>query len=112
MSPTTTAAPRGSRKVRVGIVVSDRMTKTIVVQVHRLVRHEQYERVVRRATKFKVHDEANSARIGDWVRIMETRPLSKDKRWRLVEIVRKASTAPPVPGGTQDVKPPVGVPVS
>lgn len=97
MNPVTTAVPRGPRKVRVGVVVSDRMTKTIVVRVDRLVRHEQYQRVVRRATKFKVHDEANSARIGDWVRIMETRPLSKGKRWRLVEIIRKASTTPPVP---------------
>ena len=97
MNPTITAVPRGSRKIRVAIVVSDRMNKTLVVRVERLVRHEQNGRVVRRATKFKVHDEANSAHVGDWVRIMETRPLSKDKRWRLVEIVRKASTAPAVP---------------
>jgi small subunit ribosomal protein S17 len=75
------------------------MAKTIVVRVTRLVRHPQYIRVIRQASSFKVHDETNSAGIGDVVRIMETRPLSKDKRWRLVEILRRASTAPPVPGG-------------
>lgn len=71
-----------------GRVVSNRMTKTIVVQVDRLVRHPLYERVLHRSTRFKVHDETNSAKIGDWVKIMETRPLSKEKRWRLLEIVR------------------------
>ena len=88
---------RGQRKVLLGIVVSNRMQKTIVVRISRLTRHPKYQRVIERQNTFKAHDEANSARIGDWVKIMETRPISKDKRWRLVEIVRKASTAPPVP---------------
>jgi small subunit ribosomal protein S17 len=79
------------------LVISDRMMKTIVVRVNRLVRHSMYQRVVKRSTRFKVHDELNQAKVGDWVRIMETRPLSKDKRWRLIEILRRASTAPAVP---------------
>ncbi len=89
---------RGQRKVRVGVVVSNKMTKTIVVRVHQLVRHPKYNRVIKRASTFKVHDETQSAAVGDWVKIMETRPISKEKRWRLVEIVKRASTAPPVPG--------------
>ena len=98
MTPQTSQTPvRQARKVRVGMVVSNRMHKTIVVRVARLVRHPRYPRVIRRATKFKAHDETNSAKMGDWVKIMETRPLSKDKRWRLVEILRRASTAPAVP---------------
>lgn len=106
MSAATTATPRGARKVRVGIVVSDRMMKTRIVKVERLVRHARYPKTVRRATKFKVHDETNSAKIGDWVKIMETRPLSKDKRWRLVGIVRKAPTAEPVPTTTFEFQKP------
>lgn len=101
MSPTTAAAPsraRGRRKTKIGIVVSNRMSKTIVVRVSRLVRHPKYTRVIKQTSSFKAHDETNSASIGDWVKIVETRPLSKEKRWRLVEIVRRASTAPPVPG--------------
>jgi small subunit ribosomal protein S17 len=86
------------RKVRLGVVVSDRMQKTIVVQVRRLARHPVFPRVVKRVARFKAHDETNSAKRGDWVKIMETRPLSKDKRWRLLEIVRRGSTAPAVPG--------------
>lgn len=81
---------RGLRKVRIGKVVSDKMDKTIVVAVEKLVRHPLYGKTVKRTTKFKAHDENNQAKIGDVVRIMETRPLSKDKRWRLVEIVEKA----------------------
>lgn len=96
MSPEQ-APPRSRRKVRVGLVTSNKMTKTIVVRVDRLVRHPKYNRVVRHASSFKVHDERNSASVGDRVRIMETRPLSKDKRWRLVEILTRASSAPPVP---------------
>lgn len=91
-------AQRGQRKVRVGVVVSNRMQKTIVVRVQQLVRHRKYSRVLSQANTFKAHDEQQSAAIGDWVKIMETRPLSKEKRWRLLEIVRRASTAPPVPG--------------
>ncbi|MDO4534633.1 MAG: 30S ribosomal protein S17 [Clostridium perfringens] len=81
---------RALRKNRLGKVVSDKMDKTIVVAVETKVRHPLYGKTVNRTTKFKVHDENNEARIGDRVSIMETRPLSKDKRWRLVEIVEKA----------------------
>lgn len=80
-----------------GIVTSTKMAKTIVVRVERLVRHPKYSRVIRRASSFKVHDEQKSASVGDWVRIMETRPISKDKRWRLIEILKRASSAPPIP---------------
>ena len=81
---------RGLRKKRIGRVVSDKMEKTIVVAVETKVRHPLYGKTVNRTTKFKVHDENNDAKINDRVLIMETRPLSKDKRWRLVEIVEKA----------------------
>ena len=81
---------RGLRKKRLGRVVSDKMDKTIVVAVETKVRHPLYGKTVNRTTKFKVHDENNEAKINDRVSIMETRPLSKDKRWRLVEIVEKA----------------------
>ena len=81
---------RGLRKKKIGRVVSDKMDKTIVVAVETKVRHPLYGKTVNRTTKFKVHDENNEAKIGDRVSIMETRPLSKDKRWRLVEIVEKA----------------------
>lgn len=81
---------RNFRKQRVGIVISDRMDKTIVVAVKTKVLHPLYGKTVNRTTKFKAHDEKNECGIGDTVRIMETRPISKDKRWRLVEIVEKA----------------------
>lgn len=81
---------RGLRKVRIGKVVSDKMQKTIVVAVSTKVRHPLYGKTVNRTTKFKAHDENNEARIGDIVKIMETRPLSKEKRWRLVEILERA----------------------
>lgn len=81
---------RGLRKVRIGKVVSDKMQKTIVVAVEDKVRHPLYGKTVNRTKKYKAHDENNEAKIGDIVKIMETRPLSKDKRWRLVEIVEKA----------------------
>lgn len=81
---------RGRRKVRVGRVTSNKMDKTIVVSVETFVAHPLYKKQVKRTTKFKAHDENNSCSIGDRVRIMETRPLSRDKRWRLVEIVEKA----------------------
>src|SRR3954447_2813400 len=87
-----TAAPRATmRKQKVGRVVSDKMDKTIVVSVERLSRHPLYKRVIRLTTKFKAHDENNEARIGDTVRIIESRPLSATKRWRMVEIVARAS---------------------
>ena len=81
---------RNKRKTRIGIVVSDKMEKTVTVAVEDFVRHSLYGKAVKRTAKFKAHDEENTCRIGDKVRIMETRPLSKDKRWRLVEIVEKA----------------------
>ena len=81
---------RGYRKTRTGIVVSDKMEKTIVVAIKTKVRHPLYGKMVNRTRKFKAHDEENACGIGDTVKIMETRPLSKDKRWRLVEIVEKA----------------------
>ena len=81
---------RNERKVRVGKVVSDKMQKTIVVAIEELVQHKLYKKAVKRTVKFKAHDENNEAHIGDRVSIMETRPLSKEKRWRLVSIVEKA----------------------
>ncbi|MDR2354720.1 MAG: 30S ribosomal protein S17 [Clostridiales Family XIII bacterium] len=83
------AEDRNRRKTRVGLVVSDKMDKTIVVAVEDFVRHSLYGKAVKRTKKFKAHDEENQCNIGDKVRIMETRPLSKDKRWRLVNIVEK-----------------------
>ena len=86
----TETAERGRRKARVGKVVSDRMDKTVVVSIERLVKHATYGRYVRRRQKFKVHDEKNECHIGDTIRFMETRPISKDKRWRFVEFVERA----------------------
>jgi small subunit ribosomal protein S17 len=84
------ATRRGVRKEKIGRVVSDKMDKTIVVSVERLSRHPLYKRVIRLTTKFKAHDERNEAKIGDTVRIVESRPLSATKRWRMVEIVARA----------------------
>ncbi|TCK93423.1 SSU ribosomal protein S17P [Natranaerovirga hydrolytica] len=81
---------RNLRKVRVGKVVSDKMDKTAVVAVENYVKHPLYKKIVKRTYKLKAHDENNECRIGDRVKVMETRPLSKQKRWRLVEIVEKA----------------------
>lgn len=81
---------RNERKMREGIVVSDKMEKTIVVAIETMVLHPIYKKRMKKTTKFKTHDENNVAQTGDKVRIMETRPLSRDKRWRLVEIVEKA----------------------
>ncbi|WPX10147.1 30S ribosomal protein S17 [Caldicellulosiruptor danielii] len=78
------------RKTRVGVVVSDKMDKTVVVAVERLVQHPLYKKTIKRTTKFKAHDENNECRIGDKVLIMETRPLSKEKRWRVVQILERA----------------------
>ncbi len=80
---------RNLRKTRIGRVVSDKMDKTVVVAVETLVRHPLYQRTVRHTKKFKAHDEENTCRIGDKVKIMETRPLSKDKRWRITEILER-----------------------
>ena len=86
----TSSAERGKRKVLTGTVVSDKMEKTAVVSIERLVKHATYGKYVRRRNKFKVHDEKNECKIGDVIRFMETRPLSKDKRWRLVDFVQRA----------------------
>ena len=84
------ATNRNARKSRTGIVVSDKMQKTVVVAIERRVPHPIYGKMITRTKRLKVHDEENSAKTGDTVRIVETRPLSKDKRWRLVEIVDRA----------------------
>jgi small subunit ribosomal protein S17 len=81
---------RGRRKLRSGRVVSDSMDKTVVVAIETLVRHPLYGRIVRRTTKFKAHDETNQCGVGDTVEMMETRPISKEKRWRVSRIVEKA----------------------
>ena len=83
-------AERNARKVRIGTVVSDKMDKTIVVAIQYNIKHPLYNKIVKRTYKLKAHDENNTAGIGDRVKVMETRPLSRDKRWRLVEIVEKA----------------------
>jgi small subunit ribosomal protein S17 len=87
---TTTNEPRGRRKVRTGVVVSDKMDKTVLVRIDRQVRHPLYGKTVRRSSKLAAHDEGNDAHMGDTVRVMETRPLSKTKRWRVVEVVERA----------------------
>ncbi|MDD4074645.1 MAG: 30S ribosomal protein S17 [Eubacteriales bacterium] len=81
---------RGYRKTRTGVVTSDKMDKTVVVSIKTKVRHPLYGKMVNRTRKFKAHDENNECGVGDTVKIMETRPLSKDKRWRVVEIIEKA----------------------
>ena len=87
---TTQTAERGRRKVRVGVVVSDAMDKTVVVRIDRQVRHPLYGKTIRRSSKLTAHDEANDAHVGDTVRVTETRPISKTKRWRLVEVLERA----------------------
>jgi small subunit ribosomal protein S17 len=85
-----TAADRHARKTRQGLVVSDKMNKTVVVAIERRVPHPVYGKMVTKTKRLKAHDEGNTAKVGDTVRIVETRPLSKDKRWRLLEIVERA----------------------
>lgn len=84
------AEVRGNRKTRTGVVVSDKMDKTIVVEIRTRVKHPLYGKIMNQTNKLKAHDEKNECGVGDTVRVMETRPLSKDKRWRLVEIIEKA----------------------
>jgi small subunit ribosomal protein S17 len=86
----STAQDRGRRKVRTGVVVSDAMDKTVVVRIDRQVKHSLYHKTIRRSSKLAAHDEANDAHVGDTVRVMETRPVSKTKRWRVVEVVERA----------------------
>ena len=90
MSEQAPATQRNTRKVREGLVVSDKMDKTVVVEVEDRVKHALYGKVMRRTSRLKVHDEANDCGIGDRVQIMETRPLSATKRWRVVEILERA----------------------
>jgi len=99
MNATPQHAPRGTRKERTGQVISDAMDKTIVVRVERRVRHPLYGKEIRRYTKLHAHDEKDEARKGDRVRVVETRPLSKLKRWRLVEILARGERLD-LPGGT------------
>ena len=82
---------RGNRKSRIGVVVSNKMTKTVVVKVERRVANRQYGKIVTKAEKYKAHDENQECKIGDRVRMVETRPMSKDKRWRVAEILEKAA---------------------
>ena len=89
-SATTDEAVSNARKVREGIVVSNKMNKTIVISIVERVRHPRYSKFVQRTKKLYAHDEANDAQIGDRVRVMETRPMSKQKRWRLVEVLERA----------------------
>jgi small subunit ribosomal protein S17 len=89
MAENTITAERNLRKTRIGVVTSNKMTKTITVAVERKVKHPIYGKFVKKTTKFHAHDEKNECSIGDVVRIMETRPLSKTKRWRLVEVLEK-----------------------
>ena len=84
------AGERKRRKLRTGVVVTDKMDKTVVVRIDRQVRHPLYGKIVRRSSKLAAHDEANDAHVGDTVRVMETRPISKTKRWRVVEVVERA----------------------
>ena len=90
MTETTTEVVRQNRKVREGVVVSNKMDKTIVISIVERVRHPKYAKFVQRTKKLYAHDEANDANIGDRVRVMETRPMSKQKRWRLIEVLERA----------------------
>ena len=86
----TRTEPRGERKVRTGVVVSEAMDKTVLVRIEQVVRHRGYGKIIRRSSKLAAHDEGNDAHVGDTVRLMETRPLSKTKRWRVVEVLERA----------------------
>src|SRR5262245_45867268 len=105
MTETKSAAERGQRRVVVGVVTSDKMNKTRRVEIPRLVKHARYGKYIRRRTICKVHDEKNESQRGDTVEIMETRPLSKTKNWRLVRVVTKAPVAAPVVETALDEKP-------
>jgi len=94
------AVKAARRQEKVGTVTSNKMQKTVVVTVDRQIIHPLYKRVVRRSKKFLAHDEKNECHVGDWVRIQETRPLSRRKRWRVIEVVRKAAEAAPLPEDT------------
>lgn len=93
MTATASAAARGHRKERIGLVVSDKMDKTIIVAVERRIRHPLFGKEIRKTTRLHAHDEESAAKVGDRVRIVETRPLSKLKRWRLIEVLARAGAA-------------------
>jgi small subunit ribosomal protein S17 len=99
-----TSEERGSRKTRIGVVVSDKMVKTVVVRVDRLIRHSLYPRMIRNSNKFHVHNENNQAKVGDLVRIMETRPMSRTKRWRVVEVLRRGGAPGPADAGLEGAR--------
>jgi small subunit ribosomal protein S17 len=109
---TVVAEKRGDRKTRRGYVVSDKMQKTVVVEVEDRVKHPLYGKVIRRTSKVKAHDELGSAGVGDLVLIMETRPLSATKRWRLVEVLEKAKEAAPTPSCPRAAGSPRGGPAA
>jgi small subunit ribosomal protein S17 len=88
--PADRSTDRGQRKVRQGVVVSDKMDKTVIVRIEHSILHRSYHKTIRRTRKLAAHDEAGDARVGDTVRVMETRPLSKTKRWRVIEVVERA----------------------
>jgi small subunit ribosomal protein S17 len=88
--PAPPSTQRGQRKVRQGVVVSDKMDKTVIVRIEQSVLHRSYHKTIRRTRKLAAHDEAGDAHVGDTVRVMETRPLSKSKRWRVIEVVERA----------------------
>ena len=88
--PIEPASTRAQRKIRRGVVVSDKMDKTVIVRIEQTVKHRAYHKTIRRTRKLVAHDEAGQAHVGDTVRLMETRPLSKTKRWRVIEVVEKA----------------------
>ena len=90
VAETKTSGERGQRKVRLGTVIADKMNKTVIVQVGTSKAHRLYRKTVQQRTRFKVHDEKDECGVGDLVRIMETKPISKEKRWRVVEVVEKA----------------------
>ncbi len=105
----TQEKPRGRRRVEIGVVTSDKMNKTRRVEIPRLVKHQRYGKYIRRRTVCHVHDEGNESHVGDTVEIMETRPLSKTKHWRMTRIVTKAPTAAPAPqAATAAEQPPAG----
>jgi small subunit ribosomal protein S17 len=94
--------PRGKRRIETGVVTSDRMNKTRRVEIPRLVKHQRYGKYIRRRTICHVHDENNESHVGDTVEIMESRPLSKTKHWRLLRVVTRTQSAPPVPEATAE----------
>jgi small subunit ribosomal protein S17 len=104
------AAPRRMRASKVGVVVSDKMHKTVVVAVERMVKHPAYKRIVRRTSKFFAHDEKNDAHVGDQVEIVETRPMSKNKRWRVARIVARAPEKAREAAALPDLPPELGGP--